>query len=150
MKIAAIDYGQHIGLAIADFDGNNLQRVLLGTYYDADEKVAQFVIGHDCRWVVMEDPPYLELGGSAGSFYRMFEILKKFGYDSPDAPKSLEDLSSEKKSIIRYLPGVWKPLVHSIKPDFSVWNPKTAHEKDAMGILWYALRAILEKEPRYA
>lgn len=142
MIIAGIDYGLNVGLAIATFSGDTLRRVLLETYYDGDQEVADLVIQNRCELVAMEDPPYSELGGSANSFYRILEILKSKGYEVNSAPPF-------ERNIVRYLPGIWKPVVHAIKPDMRAWGPKTVHEKDAMGILWYAVLTIMGRAVRY-
>lgn len=146
MKIASIDYGLNVGLAIAEFYSEDglLERLHLGTHYIGDEEVAKLVLAENCELVIMEEPPYSNLGGSANSFYKILGILKKNGYSVLDSDRIVE------KSIMRYLPGTWKPLVQAAKPDLSPWDPKTIHEKDAMGIMWYALRTVLKTEIKYA
>ncbi len=145
MKIAAVDYGLNIGLAIAEFSNGELKCVHLGTHYDADEEVAAKIIDEKCNFVVLEDPPHSTLGGSANSFYTILEALKSEGYEESFLSKTF----LAKKGIARYSPGIWKPIVQTLQPDLSAWNPKTQHEKDAMGIMWYALRTILKQEVKY-
>jgi hypothetical protein len=141
MKIAAIDYGFNIGLVVATLKGEELKCSYLTTLRNSDEEAANLILSKNCDCIVMEDPPYNSLGGSANSFYKIHGLLMKGGY--------LDRNSLSNRSILRYLPGQWKPFVQSQSLNFSMWNPMTQHEKDAMGILWYALRINLKKEIKY-
>lgn len=146
MKIAAVDYGLHVGLAIAELCQDTvLKKVHLGTHYEGDAEVAQRIITEECKFVAMEEPPYAALGGSAASFYRILGDLQQSGYVNNYLAKTF----LLEHGIATYLPGVWKPFVDSLKPDLSAWQPQTNHEKDAMGIMWYALKTLLKKEIKY-
>ena len=150
MIIASIDYGLNCGVAVADaefFRGEyHLHEVYLHTLYDAPDKVVRILEEIKPFSVVMENCPQLVSNYSTYIFQSIKQKLQQMGYDT--ASKNI----TKQNSLVLISPGQWKPFVKANKINLDAWSSLvsiTDHERDAMSLLWYALKISTKKEIKY-
>ena len=137
MRIAAVDYGLNIGIAIAAIEETKLYRVYLETLYNQPEETIDMINSENCWAVILEKAPCAPTGVGAVSYSQLLAGIQTLGYG---IVKTVRE-----NGLVLVPPSQWKPFVSKQKPNLSAWHPKTKHEKDAMGMLWYVLR-IYKKE----
>ena len=144
MKIAAIDYGLSCGLAIAKVtitkDFCFLEKIHLETCLDDLPRIYNVLKAVGPHSVVLEACPYRAAGHSLKLYEHAFAMLKnQLGYQNG------KDILV-RNELVTIGPGLWKPFVKKQNLDYSKWNPKSVHEKDAMSLLWYVLKVQTKKE----
>lgn len=142
MRIASIDYGDSIGLAIAELERGsgtlNLKRYLLDTF-DRPANVVTLIKGARCWSVVMERKP----SNAPSTSTKSFDVIHDELTVTQGFIKGGDLLS--RKQLVTVSPGTWKPLIKALDlgDSYKVWNCSNQHEKDAMGLLYYVLRIQL-------
>lgn len=137
MRIASLDYGESIGFAIADVQKRGkdlyLNHYLLDTL-KSPESVINLIKSARCWSAVLELKPSNAPAKSAETYDKLF-----FGLTTTlDFIKGKDIFSRHQLMLIG--PGIWKPLSKSNEDfiGYYKWHPDNNHEKDAMGLLWYA------------
>jgi hypothetical protein len=149
MRIASIDYGVSVGLAIADivdYDKTSqtpvwLDHYLLATIVSDTEAVITAVKAARCIGVVLEAKASNGNDKATRSFDELLAGLEKLGFEQGRI--ILED----KYALLTISPGVWKPVMkYRSTVDYLVWDWQTQHEKDAMAMLYFAIRNQTPKQ----
>lgn len=137
MRIAAIDYGVDTGIAIAELAYNRriifLKYYVVCTIYNNIPDVLSLITASRSSSVVLEKCPALATSNSRDIFEELYRNLSALGFKNGKG-------ILEPGCLLTISPGTWKPFVKKQMIDFSSWNPESRHEKDAMGLLWYATK----------
>lgn len=153
MRIAAIDYGESIGLAIAEIRASLkdifLDEYCCGTFINGAGPVLEFVASSRAHKVILERlaPNPTSIAKQSVEIYHLLHdglLTMEFkGATFADTGKSLTLVS----------PSQWKPIVAAMPAaqEFGTWHAETQHEKDAMSMLWYVVQIHNQnKVVRYA
>jgi hypothetical protein len=140
MRIASIDYGQNTGIAIADrVDLNGgvvLNKYMIATYKDNIDSVLYWVKTSRCRSVILEQRPTNPNEIGLVTYEKIFNGLLALDFERAESIYKLYTLKL-------ITPGNWKPVMKAQKQsNFGTWDPETDHEKDALQMLYYAIRIM--------
>lgn len=140
MRIASIDYGLHTGIAIADRIEKNgnivLEKYMIATFEDNIKSVLYWVETSRCRSVVLEQRPTAATGVGLTSYEAIFSGLLALGMERGAS-------LYRRNTLLLITPGNWKPVMKAhMQTNFGGWEPETDHEKDALQMLYYAIRVL--------
>lgn len=139
MRLASIDYGLTVGLAIAECEVSKtkfvLKQYLLASIEDSDKTVLNAVKSSRARCVVLEHRPQAADKVGLASYERLYNGLLDMGFTISNlfALNALKLIG----------PGTWKPFmkVHRLYGNvMNSWHIDSQHESDALAMLYYAVR----------
>jgi len=138
IRVAGVDPGQTTGLAIADVhvaeDRVDLLLFELGSY-STPHSASRKIIKSDCSSVVVENMPVNASLAGRVPFDNIVSVL------SMDLFQVQKHFMFQTGSLCFITPGLWKPVMKAQHvTDHGSWEPVNQHEKDALGLLHYAVQ----------
>lgn len=139
-RIASIDYGADVGLAIAEVqlltEHIVLKPYLLDTIRNSPDSVVTFVVSSRAGHVILEQRPANADQIGLQSYEYLFNALIKAGF-------KLGSALLEHRTLHLIGPGTWKPFVHARQQNTATlgsWEIATQHERDALSMIYYLVQ----------